>query len=234
MTLPKIPLESVMTQFSWQIWQAQDFGIWHTLLNLVVSPWWYNGRASIGIHLIVDKGALVFILPCQEDFISYCPSNIKTKDLSLSMKVAGEGLLWWKTCGNDGQLTTLELPGYHTPKAKVWLLSPQVLLEIIGGGSIQTATGVIICLGNDITLLGKYCPQSRLTLLNVTNTTVRRDFWAEAFVYNSSITDAVGQQGILGLSNQNLSTSQKETLLWHYCLSHASISWIQLLMPDCK
>ncbi len=34
----------------------------------------------------------------------------------------------------------------------------------------------------------------------------------------------------MGDNNTNLSASQKELLLWHQCLSHASIGWVQSLM----
>jgi hypothetical protein len=37
---------------------------------------------------------------------------------------------------------------------------------------------------------------------------------------------------VLHQSNLNLLTSQKELLLWHQRLSHASINWIQTLMQD--
>ena len=87
-------------------------------------------------------------------------------------KVAGEGFIRWSICGNDGQLITLELPGYHIPKAEVRLLSPQVLPGLVGGESAQTATDRKIRLGNGITLMEKYCPRSRPSLLDVTNTMV--------------------------------------------------------------
>ncbi len=37
-------------------------------------------------------------------------------------------------------------------------------------------------------------------------------------------------KNILGEDNTNLSASQKEVLLWHQRLSHASIQWVQMLM----
>ena len=39
---------------------------------------------------------------------------------------------------------------------------------------------------------------------------------------------------ILGSANNNLSSSQKELLLWHQHLSHANLAWIQTLMRDQK
>ncbi len=39
---------------------------------------------------------------------------------------------------------------------------------------------------------------------------------------------------ILSQVNTNLSSSQRELLLWHQCLLHALLSWIQTLMQEIK
>ncbi len=51
-------------------------------------------------------------------------SKMKIKNLSLSNKVAGEGLLRWKVEDFAGQVVNLDLHGYHTPGVEVCLLSP--------------------------------------------------------------------------------------------------------------
>ena len=57
-------------------------------------------------------------------------------------------------------------------------------------------------------------------------------FWCDAFAY--SVTNVAQTKTILSSANQNLSSSQKELLLWHQRLSHANLSWIQTLMHDQK
>ena len=58
----------------------------------------------------------------------------------------------------------------------------------------------------------------------------RFSFWNEAFGLN--VNNSQELQNILGKNNTNLSASasQKEVLLWHQQLSHASICWVQMLM----
>ena len=84
---------------------------------------------------------------------------------------------------------------------EVSLISPRVLLDLIGGASIQTVTYMKIRLGTGITLVANYCPWSCLPLLDITNASEQRIFWAEDFVYNSSIAYDARQQGIIVISN---------------------------------
>ena len=148
-----------MTQISWPVGNVDDFGMCWALLQYIVSPQCYSRMVSIGILIIIDTSALVFISPRHEDIITYCPSNIRIKDLSSSNKVAGEGPIQCTIRWHDGQLTTFKLPGYHTPKAEVSLLSPQVLLGHVCGESIQTATGMKICGGELFSMKSSSPPQ---------------------------------------------------------------------------
>jgi hypothetical protein len=58
--------------------------------------------------------------------------------------------------------------------------------------------------------------------------THRFSFWNEAF--GLTMNNPRKLKNILGKDNTNLSASQKEVLLWHQRLSHASIQWVQMLM----
>jgi hypothetical protein len=66
---------------------------------------------------------------------------MKIKDLSSLNQVAGEGILRWSIQNTHGASVIIELMGYHIPNAEVRLLSPQVLLNTIGGKAIQTVQG---------------------------------------------------------------------------------------------
>ena len=113
-------------------------------------------------------------------------------------------------------------------------LSPQVLLGLTGGQLVKTSADVRLCLGNELVLISNYCPCSRLPLFHLLNSFGRKNFWVDAFAYTSNEVRGVGQGNLLQSSNSNLSASQKDLLLLHYCLSHNSLSWIQLLMRDRK
>jgi hypothetical protein len=58
-------------------------------------------------------------------------------------------------------------------------------------------------------------------------------FWSNAFGLSMTNLDEINKiKSTLSQFNTNLSSSQKELLLWHQWLSHASISWVQMLMCD--
>ena len=126
----------------------------------------------------------------------------------------------------------IELPSYHVAKAKVHLLSPQVLFGLTGGQSIQTTSNISLNLDNGVELVATYCPCSRLPILPMTFTIVTCNLWSDAFVYTDHTSSVY--INILGQLKNNWSGAQKETLLWHQRLSHASIPWVQLLMCNCK
>jgi hypothetical protein len=183
--------------------------------------------------LIIDTGASVCISPLKSDFTTYQPSTMKIKDLSSSNTVAGEGLIEWHVLDTVGNSVTLALPGYHIPTAEVRLLSPQIMLHQLGGYCHQTSTKIQIHLGNGYDIDAQHCTQTRLPMLCLANNDcLRNTFLASTFKYTSH--DALAYPTLLSETNMNLTAAQKEVLLWHHKLSHASISWIQLLMRDRK
>ncbi len=120
---------------------------------------------TIRSSLIIDSGTSVCITPFKTDVVSYKPSTMKIKDLSSSNQVTGKGIVKWSFRDKDGTSVHIEVPGYHMPKAEVCLLSPQVLLQTIGGHSNQTANGIDISLNNGINISATYCKQSNLPII---------------------------------------------------------------------
>jgi hypothetical protein len=119
------------------------------------------------------------------------------------------------------------------PHANVRLISPQVLLTTIGGSSLQTRHGVEFNLDNGVILFAHHCLRSNLPLLPLANINQAVCcFWSNAFGFTSSeFKEIIAIKSLLlTTNNTNLSQPQKEVLLWHQRLSHASIPWIQLLM----
>ncbi len=189
--------------------------------------------SKIKSSLVIDSGALVCISPHKEDFIDYGASAMTIKDLSSSNNDAGEGIISWNLEDIHGSIVKVEVNGYHMPHSDVRFLSPQVLLSTIGGSSIQTRNGVELYLDNGVNLFAPHCLRSNLPLLPLANTNHNvRCVWSQAFEFNSNEIAAINdiKSSLLTASNTNLSQAQKEVLLWHQRLSHASIPWIQSLM----
>jgi hypothetical protein len=133
-----------------------------------------------------------------------------------------------------GHPVDIELLGYHIPTADVRLLSPQVLLNTFGGEGIITRTGIDFALSDGNKFSASYCPQNNLPLIPLALRALQ-NFWNEAFGYTvTNMQTICGVKSLLTQDNTNLSSPQKEFLLWHQRLSHASLDWIQMLMRDRK
>ncbi len=117
------------------------------------------------IMLIVDSGASVCISPICSDFVTYKNSQMKINDLSSLNKVKGEGIISRTVLDTSGQKIKLEVPGYHIPGVEVFLLSPQILLKLLGGNFFGTTEGIMISLENGLNLQATYCPRSCLPLI---------------------------------------------------------------------
>jgi hypothetical protein len=195
------------------------------LFMSIINPSCFNFQA-VQDGVIVDSGASVCVSPHRSDFLSYKPSNMKIKDLSASNTVNGEGIVRWSFRDVNGFAVSVELHGYHLPSASVRLLSPQVLLQTIGGHTHQSLTGINISLLNGVNLIASYCQRSNLPIIPLLSQHETHCFWGHVFHSNN----VSAGPSLLASHNTNLSASQKEVLLWHQRLSHASISWIQSLM----
>jgi hypothetical protein len=201
-------------------------------ISSITYPYCFFSQANEG-NVIIDSEASVCISPHCLDFITYNKSAMKIKDLSLSNEVAGEGIIQWLIKDHRRELVMVELLSYHIPKAEVCLLSPQVLLRTIGGQARQTTTNIEISLDNGIELCAIFCPRSNLPILPLTTKIKGKNkFWDNTFGYTlSNVSDT---SSILSQVNTNLSSSQKELLLWHQHLLHALLNLIQILMQDRK
>jgi hypothetical protein len=161
---------------------------------------------------------------------------MKIKNLSSSNQVAGEGILRWLIQDTHGASVVIELMGYHIPNVEVRLLSPQVLLNTIGGKAIQTVQGINIILDNGFNVNAKFFPQSNLPPIPLSLENDRKYcFWNDAFGFGAECFQEINNiKTILQQNNANLSASQIELLLWHQQLSHASVNWVQTLMRERK
>ena len=200
------------------------------------------GLTTDGVPPIINSGASVHISPCRADFITYDKCDITIKDLSLSHSVAGKGMIW-KVVDSCGETVVLDIIGYHIPGIEVRLLSPQLLLQLVGGHHSATFTGNDakkgftsnghkITLADGTELVGKFCSGGNLPLLTMS----RGKLSTKSSAFNTFASTTASNRAywatanVLDKANQNMSASKKEFHLWHCRLSHASYNWIQLLM----
>ena len=178
------------------------------------------------------------ITPCREDIIVYWDSKVKIKDLSKSNTVAGEGIVRWKVRDTSGKIVNLELVAYHIPNTEVRLLSPQVLLQSCPkeAKNVQTTADILLCIDSGVELQALYCPCNNLSLLSISDEAPEsKSFWHDAFhITDNDVFAFAAETNVLDEKNANLTKAEKELLLWHDRLSHASIWWLQPLMRTRK
>jgi hypothetical protein len=194
------------------------------LISTIEYPYCLSST-TIRSSIIIDSGTSICISPHKSDFITYKDSKMKIKDLSSSNQVASEGIISWSLQDENGDSVQIELKGYHIPNAEVCFLSPQVLLKTIGGHALQTVNKIDIALENGINLCAQFCPQSNLPMipLGLENNS-KSSFWNETFGFSvDNFHEINAVKSLLHQANTNLLVSQKELLLWHQRLSHASV-----------
>ena len=99
---------------------------------------------------------------------------------------------------------------------------------------MQTVNGIGVVLDNGNNFGATFCPRSNLPMIPLAlDNNTKQCFWAFGFSVDS-FDDINTIKNILHQANTNLSLSQKELLLWHQHLSHASVKWIQAMMRDRK
>jgi hypothetical protein len=206
-----------------------------TMVSTIDIPFCLSSKI-VASNVIIDTGASVCISPHRSDFVTYASSKTKIKDLSSSNRVAGEGLIRWSLHNANGTLVAIELMGYHIPNTDVRLLRPQVLIWTLGGHALLNNQGMDISLDDGMVLSANYCPCTNLPMVPLAlSTSTWCCVWSDAFGYSvQAYNEIVDIKSVLHQKNSNLSSSQKEVLLWHQRLLHASTNWIQTLMQDRK
>lgn len=243
--LPPVPEESDIPQISLPVGRARAFSTYRRLLDSQDIPTdsWLGrllGRSSGSrlrrivrclfttddarcltgalrgdVPLIVDTGASVCITPCREDFVTYQPSKIKIRDLSSSNKVAGEGMVRWVVKDEQGELVTLEIPGYHIPNAEVRLLSPQVLLGLVDGDMRLSRDQVIFELDRGVSFTATFCPRSRLPVIRLFHGNCNKGFFADAFAFTNTDVTALddNEKSFTSVKRKSLLQSKGSTSL---------------------
>ena len=91
-------------------------------------------------------------------------------------------------------------------------------------------------LNNGRLLRGQYCARSNLPLLSICDHTPdTKSIRHDAFhITDDNIFAFADEENVLNKSIVNLSAAEKELLLWHHHLSHASMLWLQPMMRSKK
>jgi hypothetical protein len=180
--------------------------------------------------IVFDTGASVSVSPREDDFVSWeskGDQNHYMNGLSASTKVLGVGKVRWTIYDDKGFRRDIVTRAYYVPAARVRLLSPQRLFaEQKSGKFVLTHGGCVFTFpGNE---------KHRLTFKQVDDHLGKADLpiaytAPKPTTLEKESDDMFARLNVLDPGNANVTSSQKELLLWHFKLGHFHLAWIQNL-----
>ena len=190
-----------------------------------------NGNGDDLLPIVIDSGASCSLTHNKHDFIGDIrPATInKLRGLSNTTKVLGVGTVEWTIRDVFGAVRTLKTEAYYIPEANIRLFSPQMYFhEQQKGQLVMNHSSTTLCLADGSTLVFPYNSQSNLPLMLPTPTRTVGLTFEDACVLGDGFS-ARTFMSVADETNQNLTASQKELLIWYWKLGHANFQWIQTL-----
>ena len=218
-----------------------------------------HGKTRINfkqLPLVWDTGASQGLTPFLKDFIHYETCKIEVNDISKVNHVIGIGTVMYKFRASNGDDVFIPGVAFHLPTAAIRLLSPQSYHQRWGGYSMIDGKEVLMNLWRPDnkpahTLRFPLCTQSNVpTVVNVSCTASERetigpllrpaiahhildidnDWRSSAHAHKHEfLTQSCMLPSLTDSSNVNLTSGQKELLMWHWKYG-ISMSRIQELM----
>ena len=186
------------------------------------------------LPIVIDSGASISLTANYNDFVGPIrPATItELKGLAHTTKVHGVGNVEWTVRDVFGATRTIKTQAYYVPDATVRLFSPQTYFREQQKGYLR--------LDHSSTTL-QLSDGSRLQFPYNTNNNLPLMLPAEPHHIGLTFDDAStlgdghsvhNYMSVADETNQNLTSAQKELLLWHWKLGHANFQWVQTLCRD--
>jgi hypothetical protein len=181
--------------------------------------------------IVLDTGASISLTPYREDFmgdIEKCKMK-KLNGLTDSTAIMGQGKVAWTIVDVFGVIRTIRATAYYVPDATIRLFSPQTYFQEHNAGSCTIeARRTSLTLADGSTMEFPYQSNNNLPMmlpakpLHVGLTYEDCTFFGNQDFIQSHLS-------VADEANQNLTSSQRELLLWHWRLCHAHWKWVQKL-----
>ena len=184
--------------------------------------------------VVVDTGASTSITPFLSDFIDDLkPGPINQgNQLSGKTQVVGRGVVIWQIVEMWNNIYTYRTEAYYIPTASIQLFSPQKYFQEQNNGSCTLKKDRLTIEIEDSIMEFPYNPGGNLPLM-LTESSQKNFMVAglqveeKQLIKNPSILSVL--LSIMDQTNQNITHSQKELLLWHQRLGHINIQWVKSL-----
>jgi hypothetical protein len=181
--------------------------------------------------IVIDTGASVSVTPNPDDFTEGIRTSTMTelKGLNDVTTVQGYGPVNWTIYDSNDVVRTIRTTAFYVPEASIRLFSPQSYFQEVNGGSLlvdkdkailSTRDGDLVFPHNCCMNLPLMLPASHKQSKTVG---VFREDIQELLVSTASMMSVADE------TNQNITATQKELLLWHWKLGHCNFQWVQAL-----
>lgn len=192
----------------------------------------YISRNQQELPIVLDTGASTSVTPVREDFIEplQLPATSVLHGLKGEVQVIGYGKVRWTVHDLYGRTRTLQTHAYYVPGAKIRLFSPQVYFqEQKKGHCIIEQNHVTMTLPDSSALTFPYNSGSNIPLMLVKSTPLIVGLTSDDAELLANPALVSTYLTVSDQENQNLTSAQRELLLWHQKLGHANMTWIQEL-----
>ena len=199
----------------------------HSCQNIQINPGVHYSNDTNEddfFKVIWDTGASEVITSDPADFVggyTKPSSPLRLRGVSSGTMVEGIGVVEYCFRTDDHTILTVRMKAYYMPGSlptNIKLLPPQRLCRISGGDFVTTGTTAILRLPDKPTLTMELDHNSHLPCCLGTRSA---SVLAQGHQINLCVTAA---------SNQNLSTSQKVLLHWHFRFGHLNFTTIQWIL----
>ena len=199
------------------------------------------------VDIILDTGCTFSITPDRRDFIEYHPGTTghQVQTVNGPTDLTGYGRVRWTLISEDGSLLDMILPCHHVPASNVRLLSPQDYCQHRGLDRSKDQFGGnsnYFWLNADHDRTRFQCPIDPRSNLPVALAKIPCNQGGCTTESTESIANdlpsscpschrhGIVSHSVLAEANQNLTSAQKDLLLWHFRLGHMGFAHLQSLM----
>jgi Reverse transcriptase (RNA-dependent DNA polymerase) len=186
---------------------------------------------STGMPIVFDTGASASVTPIRDDFVGDLikPPYSCLKGLKGSINVVGAGHVDWTIFDVHGVTRTIRTQALYIPEGNIRLFSPQCYFQEQKKGKAEINKSTLsLSLADGTTLEFPFAHGCNLPIM-LSKLERQPSIGLSYDDIKGLMISASAYVTVADETNQNLTSSQRELLLWHWRLGHANMQWIQML-----